>query len=76
VRFAAALRAGRLLKPESVSRAVGGSSLFAGGAPGINGAVGMDLERGETLVVLANLDPPSAEALAERIWGWLQRTRA
>jgi len=76
VRLAAALKAGKLLSPEAARRTVGEAGMFAGGAPGINGAVGMDLERGETLVVLANLDPPSAEGLAERIRGWLRRARA
>jgi hypothetical protein len=39
----------------------------AGGAPGINAAVEIDAEAGFIVVVLANLDPPAAEALASRI---------
>jgi hypothetical protein len=43
----------------------------AGGAPGINAAIEGDLPGGYDLVVLANLDPPAAEAVAAAVRDWL-----
>ena len=43
----------------------------AGGSPGTNAALEMDLERGYTIVVMANLDPQIAERVARRIRQWL-----
>ncbi len=48
------------------SRGRGGIG-WAGGAPGINAALELDLDRGYTVIVLSNLDPPSAENVAEQI---------
>jgi CubicO group peptidase (beta-lactamase class C family) len=42
---------------------------IAGGAPGINAA--LELARGYEVIVLANLDPPAAEDVAQNIRGWL-----
>ena len=39
----------------------------AGGAPGINAALELEIETGDVVIVLANLDPPAAERLAGRI---------
>lgn len=80
-RFDRALRQHRLLKPgwtrwyfggpvptndgsgdASIVRAAGA---FAGGAPGINSVVVSDGDW--TVVVLANIDPPAAEQLGERV---------
>ena len=44
---------------------------FAGGAPGINADVELDLDAGWTVIVLSNYDPPSAQRVAKRIRGWL-----
>ena len=38
---------------------------FAGGAPGVNAVVVSDGD--STIVVLANIDPPMAEALGEHV---------
>jgi CubicO group peptidase (beta-lactamase class C family) len=57
-RFADALREGRL-GPK------GGSLGIAGGAPGVNAM--LDMIGDDTVVVLANLDPPAATRLAESI---------
>ena len=39
----------------------------AGGAPGINAALELEVETGVAVIVLADLDPPAAERLAARI---------
>ncbi|HEX8693507.1 MAG TPA: serine hydrolase domain-containing protein [Longimicrobium sp.] len=44
---------------------------IAGGAPGINASLDGDLPGGYDLVVLANLDPPAAEAIARQVRAWL-----
>ena len=43
----------------------------AGGAPGLNAVIEGDLPGGYDLIVLANLDPPAAERLAEMVRAWL-----
>ena len=88
LRFGLALQRGALLKPETV-RAVFGemwpaapgkellegriSGGWTGGAPGINAALETDARAGTTIVVLANLDPPSAGRVAKKIRPWLER---
>jgi D-alanyl-D-alanine carboxypeptidase len=62
LRFARALRQGRLLE-SSPWQSEGGLGI-AGGAPGINAALEDDWRSGYTIVVLSNLDPPSAVNLA------------
>ena len=81
LRFATALLGDRLLKPPytewilarvepAPGKPVGdrrrGGLGVAGGAPGINAAFEVDRETGLVLVVLANDDPPAAEALAKK----------
>jgi CubicO group peptidase (beta-lactamase class C family) len=44
---------------------------IAGGAPGMNATVDGDLPGGYDLIVLANLDPPTAERVARTVRGWL-----
>lgn len=46
---------------------------IAGGLPGAN-AVLLSDDRGNSVVVLANLDPPAAEALGRQIWRWSVET--
>jgi hypothetical protein len=46
---------------------------IAGGAPGLNAAVEYDPQRGYAVIVMANLDPPAAVALARQIRSWLPR---
>jgi D-alanyl-D-alanine carboxypeptidase len=43
----------------------------AGGAPGVNATLEMDLDTGYTVVVLSNLDPPSAEKVGRTLRQWL-----
>ena len=40
---------------------------IAGGAPGINAALELDLETGYTVIVLGNFDPPAATDVARKI---------
>jgi CubicO group peptidase (beta-lactamase class C family) len=65
VRFAHALRAGKLLKGTHAPRLTGtGASLgIAGGSPGVNGL--LQLEGPYVLAILANTDPPAAEQFME-----------
>jgi D-alanyl-D-alanine carboxypeptidase len=44
---------------------------IGGGAPGLNAVLEMDMPGGYHLVVLANMDPPAAERIAEQVRGWL-----
>ncbi|MGA2533729.1 MAG: serine hydrolase domain-containing protein [Candidatus Aminicenantales bacterium] len=46
---------------------------IAGGAPGLNAAVEWDPRRGVTIVVMANLSPPSATGMTRQIRAWLPR---
>jgi hypothetical protein len=62
-RFADALRAGRL------GGVKGGAIGVAGGAPGVNAVPEMSGD--DTLVVMANLDPPAAMRVAEKVREWL-----
>ena len=43
----------------------------AGGTSGVNAVLEMDLDTGYTVVVLSNLDPPSAEKVAGALRQWL-----
>lgn len=65
LRFVQALRERRI--PAGPPAGIG----IAGGAPGINGIVEGDLPGGYDLVVLANLDPPTAELVGRLVRGWL-----
>jgi CubicO group peptidase (beta-lactamase class C family) len=71
LKFAAALQAGKLLSADDTARLFGGGIGVAGGAPGINADVEIDSQSGYVLVVLSNYDPPSAEAVAKTIRGWI-----
>jgi hypothetical protein len=44
---------------------------FAGGTSGVNAVIEADLDTGYTIVVLSNLDPPSAERVAKKLRGLL-----
>jgi D-alanyl-D-alanine carboxypeptidase len=82
-----ALRDGKLLSAEwsawAVSHDAGkapapgavlsGGFGFAGGSPGTNAVMLMNFDSGTTVVVLSNLDPPSAETVAQKIRGWLPK---
>jgi hypothetical protein len=65
VRFLQALRAQRI--EAGIPAGIGAG----GGAPGLNAAVEGGLPGGYDLVVLANLDPPAAEAVARQVRQWL-----
>ena len=85
LRFDAAMRSGKLLSPEwtawyftgrvpaagAAPRKPAGGKGVAGGAPGINAALEMDLDTGYTVVVLANQDPPAAEKVSRTLRQWL-----
>lgn len=48
---------------------------IAGGAPGINATLEMDVASGYTAIVLSNYDPPSAERVGRQIRSWLPRQK-
>lgn len=48
---------------------------IAGGAPGINAILEMDVASGYTLIVLSNYDPPSAEKVGRQIRAWLSHLK-
>ena len=86
LKFVAALRDGRIRIPDfrqttpAGGQGAGAGGRFgglgiAGGAPGINAALEADEERGYTIVVLSNYDPPSAENVAREIRGLINRIR-
>jgi CubicO group peptidase (beta-lactamase class C family) len=61
VRFVQALRERRL--PQAPPPGIG----VAGGSPGVNAIIEGDLPGGRDVIVLANVDPPAAERLAQAI---------
>ena len=73
--FDRALRAGKLVNEHGTRWYFGGdpngTDIYAGGLPGVNGAVASDGTW--TVVVLTNIDPPTGENLAEHIYGVLTR---
>jgi D-alanyl-D-alanine carboxypeptidase len=48
-----------------------GGGGFAGGTAGVNAVIETDLDTGYTIVVLSNLDPPSAESVMKTFRRWL-----
>jgi CubicO group peptidase (beta-lactamase class C family) len=66
LRLVNSLRAGKIAAAPPAG-AVG----IAGGAPGINATLDGALPGGYDVIVLANLDPPAANAMARVIRGWV-----
>jgi CubicO group peptidase (beta-lactamase class C family) len=73
-RFAGALREGKLLG-DLKEEWFRGAMAYAGGAPGINAELDIDIMPGWTIVVLANGDPPMANNIARKINIWLRRLK-
>ena len=71
VRFASAMTSGKLLTHHGNAQPAGGGIGVAGGAPGINADLEIDVKSGYVLVVLSNYDPPSATDVAKTIRGWI-----
>ena len=85
--FDSAMRQNRLLSPAwtdwfysdktkepaagAAPRKRSGGFGFAGGTAGVNAVIECDLDTGVTIVVLSNLDPPSAESVSKQLRGWL-----
>jgi CubicO group peptidase (beta-lactamase class C family) len=91
LRFSVALTEGRLLsRPHTVwvlggpepgaaagAGSGGGPGLgVAGGAPGMNAVLDVDLDAGFTVVVLSNYDPPAAERIARQVRALTRRVRS
>ncbi|MBI1795699.1 MAG: serine hydrolase [Candidatus Eisenbacteria bacterium] len=78
--FVRAIRAGSLLRRETLADfpilgpGPGGEMGigFGGGAPGINAAV--EMNGPYTIIVLANMDPPTASGAAQKLRVWLPRS--
>jgi CubicO group peptidase (beta-lactamase class C family) len=81
LKFACALESGDILMPDfpstaggpgATDQAPGGSGLDErGAAPGINAELVTKVAGAYTIIVLSNLDPPSAETVASQIRAWL-----
>lgn len=70
LRFVSAIKDGKLWSPElSAPDGFG----IAGGAPGLNAEIEWVPERGYTIIVLSNYDPPSARRVAAHIKARLPR---
>ncbi|MCX6556580.1 MAG: serine hydrolase [Candidatus Aminicenantes bacterium] len=74
LRFALALKAGKLLGPLT-REWFNGPQAYAGGAPGINAELDIEPVPGWTVVVMGNYDPPAANNLAQKIEILLKRMR-
>ncbi|MCU0647516.1 MAG: beta-lactamase family protein [Gemmatimonadaceae bacterium] len=66
LRFVRARREGTLGVPARRSR-----EMVAGGSPGTNGIIAEGLPDEYDLIVLANMDPPSASVIADSVERWL-----
>ncbi|HXI93581.1 MAG TPA: serine hydrolase domain-containing protein [Blastocatellia bacterium] len=82
LKFVAALREGKLRVPDfrNQQSPVPAPARFrglgiAGGAPGINAALEADEDKGYTIIVMSNYDPPSAERMARQVRGWISRVK-
>jgi D-alanyl-D-alanine carboxypeptidase len=82
MKFVAALREGKLRVPDFRNQQSPGQAParfrglgIAGGAPGINAALEADEDRGYTIIVMSNYDPPSAEKIARQVRGWISRIK-
>jgi hypothetical protein len=73
LKFAVAMKQGRLGRAMAAESRANGGLGIAGGAPGINAALESDFQSGFTTIVLSNYDPPSAEGVAKRIRGLVSR---
>ncbi len=78
LKFANALESGKLSAPKSmkdsaepVVRMITGGLGIAGGAPGTNASFSTKIKGVYTVVVMSNLDPPSAEEVSRQIRTWL-----
>jgi hypothetical protein len=78
LKFANALGSGKLAAPRSMKdsaepgvRMITGGLGIAGGAPGINAAFSTRLKGVYTVIVMSNLDPPSAEEVSRQIRTWI-----
>jgi hypothetical protein len=73
---ACALESGELQIPNFQAQATdqpsgSGSLDIGGGSPGVNAVLKTKVADAYTIIVLSNLDPPSASAVAEQIRTWL-----
>jgi D-alanyl-D-alanine carboxypeptidase len=85
LRFDIAMRQGKLLSPAwtawfysdqsappgALAGKLAGGRGVAGGTAGANAVLEMNLDTGYTVVVLSNLDPPSAGRVARALRQWL-----
>lgn len=77
LKFVAALRSGKLEMPDdngAFPKGFGGIGT-AGGSEGVNALLETDERSGFTLVVLSNIDPPSAEKPGMKLMEWLRQIK-
>lgn len=78
LKFVQSVETGKLAIPKSLNshevepgRIINGGFGIGGGAPGLNAAIDSKIAGEYTIIVAANLDPPTAEKVARQIRGWL-----
>ena len=78
LRFANALESGKLPaprsmkdSPEPIVRMIGGPLGIAGGSPGVNATFSTRVKGVYTVIVMANIDEPSAEEVSRQIRTWI-----
>ncbi|MDQ6892093.1 MAG: beta-lactamase family protein [Acidobacteriota bacterium] len=71
LKFANALAGGKIAL--ATQNGAGGNLGIAGGAPGCNAILEADTEKGYTIVVLVNDDPPLAERTGRKLREWMPR---
>ena len=77
LKFVAALRSGKLALPDDsgVFREKFGGLGTAGGSEGVNTLLEVDERSGFTVIVLSNIDPPSAEKPGMKVMEWLRQIK-
>lgn len=80
LKFSLALQRGKIKYPEESpsQRASNGKFMglgIAGGSPGVNAILEIILEKGYTIIVLSNYDPPSAEKVGMQIRNWTKEIK-
>ena len=76
LKYSIALKSGKLTVPDDDGVPRKDPSLgIAGGSDGVNGILLVNAQTGYTIIVLSNLDPPSAEKVGGQIRDWTKQIK-